>query len=189
MICGWKRICAPSSALATPCAEGVNLYAFSELSDRRSGHTCIRLIALVRRNHTVMPHSSRPSKNTRASLHIAFTSRWPGVIFPGLLLLNVASAILHPTSGGPGIALSSSAMLAYLYCSRPCCPSLRDPYDMYLAELYLGRKRFTRNGNAWVPPGPRWMHSNSDLVEFCEDSVSGPYRVLKAIQREIRANT
>lgn len=106
----------------------------------------------------------------------------------GLFLLTVSLCFFqHPSA--LGMLLSSSAMLAYVYGGRRCRLSLRDPYDVYLAELYLGRNRFTRNGNAWTPPGPTWMHSSSDIVDVCDSSISGPYRAIKPIQRDIRKQT
>ncbi|RAO77197.1 hypothetical protein [Dyella jiangningensis] len=109
-------------------------------------------------------------------------------MIPGLFLLNVSLCFFqHPSA--LGMLLSSSAMLAYVHGGRRCRLSLRDPYDVYLPELYLGRNRFMRNGNAWMPPGPTWMHSSSDIVAVGESSISGPYLVIKPIQRDIRKQT
>jgi len=106
----------------------------------------------------------------------------------GLLPLNVALLFFQRPSAF-GMLVASIVMLVHIYGGRRCCMSLRDPYDLYLAELFLDRHRFIRHGNTWTPAGTNWMHGSNDIVELAESNVSGPYRVIKRIQQHIRART
>jgi hypothetical protein len=135
----------------------------------------------------VKPPAHLSPRNAKP-LPIAFMSRWSGVMIFGLLPLNVALLFFQRPSAF-GMLVASIVMLVHIYGGRRCCMSLRDPYDLYLAELFLDRHRFIRHGNTWTPAGTNWMHGSNDIVELGESNVSGPYRVIKRIQQHIRART
>lgn len=79
-------------------------------------------------------------------------------------------------------------MLPSARCGLASSMAVQGEADWVRAEQWLQRTGHRRDGAAWVPPLPRWLYFNTQIVRYADGRIFGPRLLLKRLRDVLLAN-
>jgi hypothetical protein len=102
--------------------------------------------------------------------------------FLSLLYVVIGGKVGHAAPIG-GAAIGTLPSLLY---GNPARMPLHSIADRQIAEDYLDRMRYAREGDTWKPRLRRMFYFDSQITCLAADVITGPYLTLRNIRARIR---